>query len=106
MSPPVENLVSRLQAKRSGTGWIAKCPAHEDREPSLSISEKDGVVLLHCHAGCSQEAVLAALEQLGIPKRDLFPPCMFATAGSPPRRRSAAKSSPAFDWQKCGAAFL
>jgi hypothetical protein len=106
MSPVVENLVFHLQAKRSGTGWIAKCPAHEDREPSLSISEKDGVVLLHCHAGCSQEAVLAALEQLGIPKRDLFPPCMFATAGSPPRRRSAAKSSPAFDWQKCGAAFL
>jgi hypothetical protein len=105
MSPPVENLVSRLQAKRSGTGWIAKCPAHEDHEPSLSISEKDGVVLLHCHAGCQQEAVLAALEQLGIPKRDLFPPPLFATAASSSRRRSAAKSPRAFDWQKCVAAF-
>lgn len=37
MSTPVENLVQRLHARRSGQGWITKCPAHEDRTPSLSI---------------------------------------------------------------------
>jgi DNA primase len=40
---PVNNLVLRLGAKRSGNGWIAKCPAHDDRTPSLSIG-KAGVV--------------------------------------------------------------
>ena len=71
MSAPVENLVSRLHAKRSGKGWIAKCPAHQDRKPSLSIDEgSDGRALLKCHAGCSTDAVIAAL---GLTRRDLFP---------------------------------
>jgi 5S rRNA maturation endonuclease (ribonuclease M5) len=37
------------------------CPAHDDRNPSLSIREKDGKVLVHCHAGCSQRDVVDAL---------------------------------------------
>lgn len=57
-------------AKRSGSGWAARCPAHEDHNPSLSISEgDDGRVLLHCHAGCSVEAVLSAI---GLKASDLF----------------------------------
>src|ERR1043166_7966719 len=36
---PVAAIVQRLHAKRSGSGWLAKCPAHDDRKPSLSISE-------------------------------------------------------------------
>jgi hypothetical protein len=71
MSSPVENLVQRLNAKRSGKGWKARCPAHNDRTPSLSIDEgEDGCALIHCHAGCDTDDVLAAL---GMSRRDLFP---------------------------------
>lgn len=54
-------VLRRLAAKRVGSSWMALCPAHDDRSPSLSIAEKNGKVLLHCHAGCSQASVLAAL---------------------------------------------
>jgi hypothetical protein len=48
----------------------AQCPAHEDRDPSLSIREcDDGKVLIHCFAGCRPEAVL---EKLGLAWGDLF----------------------------------
>lgn len=47
--------------KRTGDGWIARCPAHEDRNPSLSLTMRDGKLLAHCHAGCDQRAVLDAI---------------------------------------------
>ncbi len=50
----------------SGRGWIAQCPAHEDREPSLRIAEGDNKVLVHCHAGCAQPDVIAALQARGL----------------------------------------
>ncbi len=56
--------------KRCGNGWIARCPAHNDTRPSLSISTgEDGRTLLHCHAGCPVESICAAL---GIRANDLF----------------------------------
>jgi len=70
---PVEKFLARLERVReTGPGrWIACCPSHEDRSPSLSIRESDdGRVLLHCHAGCAPEAVLAAL---GLSWTELFP---------------------------------
>lgn len=70
---PIERILPRLQGVRqTGEGrWTALCPAHEDHSPSLSIrEEEDGRVLLHCHAGCTPEAVLAALD---LRWRDLFP---------------------------------
>lgn len=52
--------------------YTARCPAHEDRSPSLSVGEGvDGRVLLHCFAGCPTADIVRALE-LGWP--DLFPP--------------------------------
>jgi len=48
-------------AKATSTGWQACCPAHEDSHPSLSIGYEGDKVLLHCHAGCSVEAICAAL---------------------------------------------
>jgi hypothetical protein len=42
------------------------CPAHSDSTPSLSISEKDGKVLVKCHAGCSQDRLVAALKEKGL----------------------------------------
>lgn len=65
-------LAIRLQGRKTGAGWLAKCPGHEDRNASLSLSEgDDGRVLLKCHAGCSSEAVVGAI---GIRMADLFPP--------------------------------
>lgn len=59
-------------AKPHGDGWQARCPAHEDARPSLSVSAGEGGrVLLHCHAGCSTEAVLQALS---LSESELFPP--------------------------------
>ena len=69
---PIDRLLPHLEAARCcGDGWIAKCPAHEDNHPSLSIREvEDGTVLLSCHAGCETQSVLAAV---GLSFPDLFP---------------------------------
>jgi 5S rRNA maturation endonuclease (ribonuclease M5) len=58
-----DTLVGKLSGLRpSGDGWTARCPVHEDRNPSLSISaDETGKVLLHCHAGCEQQTVIDAL---------------------------------------------
>jgi putative DNA primase/helicase len=51
-------------AVRNGQGWLAKCPAHDDRSPSLSLADGDGgKLLVKCFAGCDARAVLAALRQ-------------------------------------------
>jgi hypothetical protein len=51
--------------------WIAQCPAHKDRSPSLSIREvDDGRVLLHCFAECS---AIDVLEAIGLDWAALFP---------------------------------
>jgi len=42
------------------------CPAHDDAHPSLSLTVTDDTVLLHCWAGCSQDAVIAALRRRGL----------------------------------------
>ncbi|MCX7992351.1 MAG: hypothetical protein N2651_01650, partial [Fimbriimonadales bacterium] len=56
--------LQRVQRLSSGE-WLACCPAHDDREPSLSLRElADGTLLWHCHAGCSQEQVGEALRKL------------------------------------------
>jgi len=75
-------VLDRLErVKPTGPGrWIAACPAHEDRAPSLSIRETDdGRVLLHDFAGCDIENVLAAM---GLELRDLFerPPEPYSAA--------------------------
>jgi putative DNA primase/helicase len=48
------------------------CPAHDDRTPSLSVTLGRKAILFHCFAGCSNEAVIAALERCGVRGRDLF----------------------------------
>jgi hypothetical protein len=66
-------LLSRLDGvKQTGDNrWIARCPAHDDRTPSLSIRELgDGRVLLKCFAECSTADVLAAA---GLEFADLYP---------------------------------
>ena len=72
-SEPIDRVLSALgNYKAAGKRkWKAPCPAHEDRNPSLSIFLDDaGAVGLKCHAGCTTQDVLAALR---LEKRDLFP---------------------------------
>jgi putative DNA primase/helicase len=55
------------QFKQSKGAWTVCCPAHDDSEPSLSITDAgDGRVLVHCHAGCEQKDVIAALRARGL----------------------------------------
>ncbi|MET4482352.1 toprim domain-containing protein [Bradyrhizobium sp. F1.13.3] len=54
-------------AMRSSTGVLCRCPAHSDENPSLSLGySADGVLLVHCFAGCDQLAVIDALKRLGL----------------------------------------
>jgi len=57
-----------LGGRRCGSQWVCRCPAHEDRNPSLSITEADGKVLVHCHGGCPQRQLVEALR-----RRNLWP---------------------------------
>lgn len=68
---PLDLLLDRLQGvKRQGERYVARCPAHPDKSPSLSLSRgKDGCALVHCYAGCETRDVLAAV---GLEMRDLF----------------------------------
>ena len=45
---------------------MCECPAHVDLRPSLSVTSRDGRVLVHCHAGCPQSAVIGALRRRGL----------------------------------------
>jgi len=69
-----EALLERLEkVQRRGTDqWSARCPAHDDRGPSLSVKElPDGATLVHCFAGCEVADVLGAV---GLTMDVLFPP--------------------------------
>jgi putative DNA primase/helicase len=60
-------IAGALHGRKRGSAWKARCPAHDDRDPSLSISiSKEGKTLIHCHAGCSQDDVIGALTELGL----------------------------------------
>lgn len=62
---------TNFQSKLSGKGSITRCPAHEDKKASLSVSEgAGGKVLLNCFRGCSTQDICRAI---GIEVRDLFP---------------------------------
>jgi hypothetical protein len=87
---PIEKVLSRLdKAKSAGPNkWKACCPAHDDKNPSLGISEaSDGKVLLHCWAGCSATDITAAI---GLELRDLFP-------GDKQPRRGPSKAAQQFE---------
>jgi len=69
----------------SDGGWMARCPAHDDRNPSLSIHlGHGGNILLYCHTGCKFPDILSAL---GITKDDLRPPAKRSSSSSTSSRR-------------------
>ena len=69
---PISKILDNLEnVTGSGKQYSAKCPAHDDRKNSLSVTqERDGKILLHCHAGCQTEDILSAM---GLTMKDLFP---------------------------------
>jgi hypothetical protein len=55
-------IAAHLNGKKTGTNsWQAHCPAHDDKQASLSITQEGDKVLVHCHAGCPQTAVIDRL---------------------------------------------
>jgi hypothetical protein len=63
-------MLDRLEGvKRTGDKAVARCPAHEDRSPSLSVRRFPQRVRIKCFTGCTDEAVLDAL---GLTVSDLF----------------------------------
>jgi hypothetical protein len=62
-----ETIARALSGAKTVDGWKARCPAHRDDTPSLSISEgKNGTPVVYCHGGCKQLDVIAALDKLGL----------------------------------------
>jgi hypothetical protein len=62
-----ETIAKALGGRKAGSGWSARCPAHDDRTPSLSLRDTgEGKVLVRCHAGCDQDEVIAHLKANGL----------------------------------------
>lgn len=90
-----EALLQRLDRVRPrGRGqWSARCPAHDDKGPSLSVKETaEGAVLVHCFAGCNVESVLGAV---GLDMTALFPerPASPGAGTAPQRMRLPASQA-------------
>lgn len=57
-----------LQAKKLGSSWLVRCPAHDDTNPSLSITNgKNDKPIFYCHAGCDWKDIRNALQHLSPP---------------------------------------
>src|SRR5271165_459983 len=86
-----EQILARLKnVHRNGRGATSCCPAHDDRIPSLSICEGgNGRILLKCFAGCSPEAIVAAL---GLKMSDLFARPTLAKSFPPAPTRDVDKT--------------
>ena len=116
----INECLSRIEVKtghspkRTGDGYLARCPAHDDQNPSLSIKESSyGTILLHCHAGCSPKDVRASIDctlsdlfqkKLTTPLRTEYPYCdekwttLFTKVRLEPGLNEKLKS---FHWERC-----
>ena len=68
----IDQILNKLdKVRKSGKGYSARCPAHEDKNPSLLLSElPDGRILIKCLAGCSGQEIL---QNIGLSLSDLYP---------------------------------
>ena len=85
MIEKVNGLLSKLQKvkSRGRDSWVACCPAHDDKSPSLKIDIKGGKILIKCWSGCSSEDILGAV---GLDFSDIMPdkPIYHRSSGSKP----------------------
>lgn len=96
--PALAGLVARLEerghrARKAGTGWMVKCPAHDDGTASLSLTQGDRGAVAHCFAGCLTEDVVATV---GLTMADLFDD---ERAAARPARGAKAKAFVVRHWQ-------
>jgi hypothetical protein len=85
----LDTVLERLEAvePRSRGSYQARCPTHQDRRPSLSISESsDGRIVLFCHASCPTKGILDAI---GLSWRDLYPSSAHGNQRTTLQRRRA-----------------
>ena len=59
-------IAAALVGHRAGGWWSCRCPAHDDRNPSLSLRDGERGIIVRCWAGCDPRDVLAALRRLGL----------------------------------------
>jgi replicative DNA helicase len=92
MSAPILAVLEALpRAHRRGDDWSACCPSHDDKNPSLTwTTGTDGRVLMNCHAGCTNEAIVESMDRT---MADLFEPSSngHAPAAKPVDRRPTRK---------------
>lgn len=93
LSPPMRAVLSKLEDVRepivSGDTYRARCPAHADTNPSLSITQgDDGKVLMHCHAGCTLKQIL---KELDMEESELYVPGL---SSRKPAERAQYRSKP------------
>ncbi len=82
-----ESLLDRLEGvRRASRGWLARCPAHADKNPSLTVKEGERGLLLKCWAGCSLRDICAAL---WIKQQDLFFDAPFSRGSRPNLKRTS-----------------
>src|SRR5262245_48022794 len=83
----LQRILDRLDGvRRDGAQWLARCPAHDDQNPSLSIGLGDGGrVLVNCHAGCEFNAIVKATS---LEARDFFAPRASVNAKSGSRAKA------------------
>lgn len=95
---PAQVLLARLDGVRSaGHGWVARCPAHDDKRPSLSVAEgREGRLLVHCFGGCQTADVLVAV---GLELRDLYPGRINGTPLSLADRKAMTERSRLARWR-------
>ena len=100
--PPTQRFVSALSEhncdpKPDANGWSARCPAHEDRRPSLSVSEgDDGRALVRCHAGCEFEQIC---EAVGLQPSDLMPAPNPSRTLSKPNKNDKSRIVAMYDYR-------
>lgn len=82
----IENLLSRLEKvkRRSNNQWMACCPVHQEKTPSLSIKDDNGTIIMKCF-GCDASG-LDVIYALGMEPSDLFPPSDNVDYKSRPKR--------------------
>jgi putative DNA primase/helicase len=92
---PAGALIARLGGRWHGFYGTTRCPAHDDRAPSLTIRDGDRGVLLKCHAGCDPGAIIAALT------RQRLWPVAAAPRSNGARPRGASPDVVRAIWRSC-----